>query len=372
MHLRDKLITTPKREDAGSRTSNRYSFQHSWAMQKLLELIATENDFVLVMEFFDDVIVLDSSSNPQMIDFYQIKTNTKQSERFITTKKIISPTKKDGLSIAQKLIDNFSRFSNETRSIHLVSNKAFKIDLVDGTDDSTEKLTISLNELCKDEIDKIKENICNACNCNNCIYPRGCSERCRKIIFFDVSDLGIDNYDDTVFGRFIKFLSDNNYGYGSILNSKAIYHTLMSEIVRINNNERKASSFHELLLSKSITKNKFDSYLRDFEKSFLMANDWSDISNALRSQQENYGNIEINAIKKQWDKYKVDSLGSDLLILEVIKNDIREIIESCNFVSYREYIDYVGLKLEHKDYYKKNLYDKKYYTAIILGELYYE
>lgn len=372
MLLRDKLISTPKREDAGSRTSNRYSFQHSWAMQKLLQLVATKNDFVLVMEFFDDVIVLDSSSNPQVIDFYQIKTNTKQSERYLSTKKVISPTKKNGLSIAQKLIDNLSRFKNETRSIHLVSNKAYKMNLVDETDDSTAKLTISLDEICKDEIDEIKGNICNSCVCNNCIYPTGCSERCRKIIFFDVSDLGINNYDDTVFGQFIKFLFDNNYGNGNISNSKAIYHTLMSEIVRINNNERKASSFQELLLSKSITRTKFDSYLQDFKVSFHMENDWGDISNALRSPQENYGTIEINKIKKEWDKYRADSLGSELVILDAIKKDIREIIASCTFESYREYLDYGHLKLVNKDYYKKNLYDKNYYTAVILGELYYE
>ncbi len=372
MQLKDKLITTPKREDAGSRTSNRYSFQHSWAMQKLLELVATENDFVLVMEFFDDVIILDSSTNPQIIDFYQIKTNTKKKERFVSTKKIVTQLKEDGMSIAQKLIDNLSRFPHETRSIHLVSNKAYKINLVDKSCDSTTKITISLDEFCKKEIDIIKGNICSNCYCHNCLFPGGCIEKCRKIIYFDIADLDVFNYDDTVFGRFIKFLTDHNCGNGSISNSRSVYHTLMSEIVRINNNERKASSFEELLISKSITKAKFDSYLKEFEKSFLMENDWNDIGNALRSSQENYGSIEINAIKKQWSKYRADSLGSDLPILDTIKNDIREIIAICSFTSYREYIEHVHYQIRNKDYYKKNLYNKNYYTAVILGELYYE
>lgn len=370
MQLKDKLINTPRREEAGSRTSNRYSFQHSWAMQKLLELVATENDFVLVMEFFDDVIILDSSSEPKMIDFYQIKTNNKKTEQFVTTKRIIAPIKKDGLSIAQKLIDNLSRFRGETRSIHLVSNKAYKVDLLDKESDSTTKMIISLNEFTNGEIDKIKGNICNNCFCVNCLLYKGCSERCRKIIYFDVADLGINNYDDTVFGRFIKYLTESDYGDGTISNSRAVYNTLMSEIVRVNNNERKASSFEELLMSKSITKTKFDSYLKDFQKTYLMENDWSDISNALRS--ENYGSIEIIAIKKQWEKYKADCLNSDLPILDAIKNDIREIIASYNFGSYREYIDCVHLQIRDKKYYKRNLFDKHYYTAITLGELNYE
>lgn len=371
MQLKEKLITTPRREDAGGRTSNRFSFQHSWAMQKLLELVSTENDFVLIMEFFDDVIVLDSSTNPQMIDFYQIKTNNKKTERFITTKKVVTPLK-DGLSIAQKLIDNLSRFPGDTRSIHLVSNKAYKFDLLDKDCDSTEKLTISLNEFCEDEFAKIKANICKTCHYNKCLYPKGCSERCRKILYFDVSDLGINNYDDTVFGRFVKFLTERHFGDGTISNSRAVYNTLMSEIVRINNNERKSSSFEELLMSKSITKAKFDLYLKDFQKTYLMKNDWIDISNALRFHSENYGNIEINLIRKQWDKYRADCLESDLPILDLIKSDIREIIESCNFESYREYIDYVHLQIKDKKYYQQNLYDKHYYTAVVLGELYYE
>lgn len=371
MRLKDKLITTPSREDSGGRTSNRFSFQHSWAMQKLLELAATKTDFVLVMEFFDDVIILDSSSNPKVIDFYQIKTNTKKTDRYVTTKRIISPSNQDGLSIVQKLIDNLSRFPNETQSIHLVSNKAYKVDLLD-ISDSIEKTTISLNEFCKEEMRQIKGNICNNCFCKSCKYTKGCLERCRKIIYFDVADLDINNYDDTVFGRFVKFLTDNNFGYESTLNSRSMYYTLMSEIVRINNNERRVNSFEELLMIKSITKSEFDSYFKTFEKNFLMENDWSDISNALRSSQENYGSMEIKKIKKQWDKYKADSLGSDLPILVVIKNDIREIIALSNFKTYREYIDYVHLQIKNKDYYKKNLYDKYYLNAVILGELYYE
>lgn len=370
MQLKDKLISTPKREDAGGPTSNRFTFQHSWAMQKLLELVATQNDFVLVMEFFDDVIILDSSTNPQMIDFYQIKTNTKKREQFVTIKTIIAS--KDGLSIAQKLIDNLSRFPHETRSIHLVSNKSYKINLVDTNCDSTKKLTMRLEELCNKEIDIIKGNICCKCYCKDCLFPGGCIEKCRKIIYFDVSDLDIFNYDDTVFGRFIKFLTEHNLGYGSVLNSRSVYYALMSEIVRINNNERKASSFEELLISKSITKAKFNAYLKDFEKSFLMENDWNDISNALRSPQENYGSIEINAIKRQWNKYKTDSLGSDLPVLDVIRNDIRDVIALCNFPTYREYLEYVHYQIRNKFYYKKGLYDKDYYTAVILGELYYE
>lgn len=69
MELKDKLISVPGRENAGSRSSNRFSYQQVWAFDHILDLLSAETDFMLIMEFHEDIFVLNSADNPKKIDF---------------------------------------------------------------------------------------------------------------------------------------------------------------------------------------------------------------------------------------------------------------------------------------------------------------
>ena len=55
MNLTEKLLAIPLRENAGSRTGNRFNYQQVWAFNHMLELIRRETDFLLLMELHDDV-----------------------------------------------------------------------------------------------------------------------------------------------------------------------------------------------------------------------------------------------------------------------------------------------------------------------------
>jgi len=368
MDLKEKLIKTPMREVAGGRTANRFAYQVYWALYKLLQLFQSEDDFALIMEFIDDVIVLDSSSEPKLIDFYQIKTNDKTSVQYISVSNITARKKKkekEGMSFIEKLLDNMNRYPNETRSLHFVSNKFYNIKLKAEGVNSKEEWSIPLKNIAPEDIRKIQNNMCSSC-----IHKNSCVKKCQSILYFDVSEFDINTYTDAIFGKFVKFLIDK-YGNGDIANTKAMFHTILSEIMRINNTEKKAADFTELISSKSITKDKFSSYLREFEKSFLMKDDWAEISSSLRSQQENYNNFNILRIKKQWDKYKLDILNADTPVISRIRGDIRTLILNKEFQTYRECIEYVHLKLSNEDYYINKLYPIEYFTAMILGEIYY-
>ena len=49
-------------------------FQKDWAVCQLLELHETGDDYALVVERHDDVVVLDSPTEPRRADFTQVKT----------------------------------------------------------------------------------------------------------------------------------------------------------------------------------------------------------------------------------------------------------------------------------------------------------
>lgn len=72
--LLERLVNIPQRETSGSQTSNRYNYQYHWSLLKLLEITQSFNDFLIIFEFCEDTIVLDSSIKPENIDFYQVKT----------------------------------------------------------------------------------------------------------------------------------------------------------------------------------------------------------------------------------------------------------------------------------------------------------
>ncbi|GAG02404.1 unnamed protein product, partial [marine sediment metagenome] len=73
MSLKTQLIQEP-RENAGSKSSNRFDYQKNWALCKLLELHLSGRDYILVLDFHEDILVLDSEVDPKEIEFYQIKT----------------------------------------------------------------------------------------------------------------------------------------------------------------------------------------------------------------------------------------------------------------------------------------------------------
>jgi hypothetical protein len=74
MSLKDLIVQKKPRETSGPRSANRFDFQKSWALCRLLELHQSGQDYLIVFDYHDDVLVLDSATDPNRIDFYQIKT----------------------------------------------------------------------------------------------------------------------------------------------------------------------------------------------------------------------------------------------------------------------------------------------------------
>lgn len=83
MSLVEKLKKIKPRENSGSISSNRFDYQKNWAICKLIEL-SKQSDFLLAFEFYEDIIVFDSSTVPNIIDFYQVKTKNKGKQSIST------------------------------------------------------------------------------------------------------------------------------------------------------------------------------------------------------------------------------------------------------------------------------------------------
>ncbi|MHC2088613.1 dsDNA nuclease domain-containing protein [Methylobacterium sp. CM6244] len=72
MSLAANLIAIPARARAA--TGDRYDYQTMWGLALLFEQHSGTKDYAIVFEFHDDIALLDSSTNPEKIRFYQVKT----------------------------------------------------------------------------------------------------------------------------------------------------------------------------------------------------------------------------------------------------------------------------------------------------------
>lgn len=360
MDLAQKLLAVPERENAGARSSNRFSFQQVWAFDYMLKIIESDIDFVLFMEFHDDIIVLNRCEQEEYVDFFQIKTDDKDS-RYITSSFITKNGNKypEKMSIIQKMIDEFVKFEDDTRSIHLVSNKSFDFGELKDTTETKNRSTIVLNEMNATCLKKIKKDMCKACN-----KFGNCKEECLNVIYFDVSDLDLASYEDTVMGRMIRKLEKMNIP-STIERTRSIYNTILGEIRRKNNSEKAAGSISELLTRKAISKSEFMDWIDKLRVE--MPDDlWNQVHLSLIT--DGFSTLEIRKIHKDWKKYQIDRMNIEALGLQGIAAKVQTIMEQREFDNCKEWVEYIYDKVRIQQ--EAKVYDKYYLYALIIREIF--
>lgn len=359
--LVSKLLNEPQRENAGARAANRFSFQQVWAFNYMLDVMDSGMDFILFMEFHDDVIVLDKTTEKQTVEFYQIKTDDKDS-RHITATFITKNAKKypEKMSIAQKMIDEYVKFKEDTRGLHLVSNKSFDFgDLKDSTK-SKDRRRIVLSELSEKELKKIKNGMCQACDKQD-----NCKQECLNLIYFDVSDLNLASYEATVMGNMIAKL--NTLGINSTSEHiQSMYNAILGQIKSINNDERNSQSVDELLKRKSISKDEFCDWIFRLKKE-IPDELWNSVNAYLL--HDGFSTLEVTRIHRQWKKYEIDRMDIDALGLHQLADEVNDIAEkNCEIDNCKELIEFIyGLIKDKPD---AIMYDKYYLYAQIARELF--
>ena len=109
MPLADALLAHKPRETSGGPSANRFAYQRTWALCHALTLHEAEQDYVIVLEFHDDILVLDRLTEPTRAEFFQVKT--KKSGIWTVSGLLQGASKKDptvaeAKSILGRLVDH--------------------------------------------------------------------------------------------------------------------------------------------------------------------------------------------------------------------------------------------------------------------------
>lgn len=79
----DSVISTTHKEIAGSRTKNRLTVQISYAIQLIMDFYST--DFLVMMDYIEDISIITDPDNPAAIHLYQVKTKSSDKQYRMTT-----------------------------------------------------------------------------------------------------------------------------------------------------------------------------------------------------------------------------------------------------------------------------------------------
>lgn len=366
MTIYDDLLNIPQRENAGSLVPNRYQYQYHWSLVKMLDLYDTQDDFAMFFEFGDDILILDSVVNPSSLDFYQIKTK-KQKNTFYWKLSDLTNTgtkKKPKISYLSKLIDNYTRYKyDNVKSIRFVSNLPFKFS----QKDILTEQECTLGELTQDEFNTVKTSICNICKKSNCQLD------CKNILYFSCTGVPIDHFREMCVGKLNNFLSKKFPN--SKISPNALYEVLLKDIEIKSMNARKNKTIEELIKAKSISKEQINKQLQEFQKNTLLYNQWSEIDNKFAKI---FPINQRKLIKKEFNKFIVDSLNPDNLILEQAITTIRNLIEQqlTNVDISDEELRHIFEEISNSTVLANNIdtdiYNKNYLLAIILREYCYD
>ncbi|WP_010134877.1 dsDNA nuclease domain-containing protein [Ochrovirga pacifica] len=317
MKLEKEIISLIPREESGSKTARKYIFQKNLSLYLLLSNHEKKDDYVFLFDFHDDLVVLDSSTNPDKIDFYQIKS--KDFGNWTNTA-LTKKTKKEPLSISGKLYLNKINFSNNTNSLNFVSNAKFSFkNLANGTE-SLKKTIIKADELDPKVLKVFEDAIKNEHSLKTIDF--------KDITHFHVTNLSNIDSSTHCLGELSKLI--NKINPENKVNPELAYKQVFNEISRRTEStvtDKSISNLEELIEIKGISKKQFLAFLKKAGLYKSIDEEWLEIKYSI--ERCNIGHIELLKFKKAWRDLSATLIkDSNNILLNNLYQDIETIIST--------------------------------------------
>jgi hypothetical protein len=334
--LAEALLARRPRETSGTSSANRFGFQRTWALCHLLHLHATEEPYVLLLEFHDDVVVLDRDTDPQSVDFFQVKTRANGHWTIKNLLKISepsgakrtrseapleadpttepdTPTNPSPRSILGKLLVHCRNFSPQVGRLCLVSNVSFNAPLANGTN-SKKHESLSLADLSPDALTSVRD----AMKAELAIEPEPPWEK----VMLLTTGISIHEHETYGAGRLAKFLEARKPGARFAV--QPLFRTICSELGRRSTNEWEPTSYEELCLKKGIRRSDFEAFLRHGDSVWNPHDELKEVKEQLR--HESVDLREIMDIEAAWRKYDIERIDHSDLAVQAVREQLTIIV----------------------------------------------
>jgi hypothetical protein len=244
----EDFIAKPPRERSGSRSANRFDYQLSWAFCLLLDLESKNKDYLLVLDYHDDVVVFDSENSPSTADFFQVKTETKKNW---TLDRLLSCVDGNKLSILGKLYAHKLSFGDNVQSLNFITNARFNVK-TSAHPNGTITDNCLISELCDTALNDVKKALQKE-------HGLEVEPSCDEIIVLRTDLLSLDHKTHAE-GRFSQYLRDN-FGDKTYKVVSHSFIALLEELRKRNNYEGLLNSKADIA-KKSFGHAEFSSFLK--------------------------------------------------------------------------------------------------------------
>lgn len=310
--LTNILASKAPRETSGSRTSNRYDYQKNWALCKLIELHEVQSDYLLLLDYHEDIIVLDGEIEPNTAEFFQVKT--KKQGNWTINALARQPNKKKGGadSILGKLYSSHRLCDSGARRLQFVSNQGLAAKLNDSSDGLL-KCEISFNDLCA----KDKEKIHFALEGEN---PAFCDIDGLSKLYIYRADLSLDDHESHTKGKLVTFFETRYPGIE--VSITAIYRALFDEIRRKTNVEVTFCNFSELRQAKGLGKSDIQTAIKLAASHISPIHLWEEARTFLVA--EGVGASRLIVTKAAFLRYSIEKMDAANELLQEVAKIISE------------------------------------------------
>lgn len=356
--LKKNVIEIRPRENSGSSASNRFDFQKNWALCMILELHEKPDDYLVTLEFHDDVIVFDSSTNPDKISFYQVKTS--KSPHWTINELINRKKGKNGPlnSHLGKLYEHLEEFGDSVDTLNFITNNKIKGKLSSNVK-CEDTFGFCCKDLNKDDLEKIIKSLKQEHSLNEL-------KDFSSVTFFKLGELSIDKHSELTkmkLAEYIeRFLPDVKYQISPL------YKSIFDEIKKKSNIEKEITSFEELKKYKSVCRQDFDSYL----KSISSSNSIKELAISIESRL-NAENVDFSTImnfRKNSKIYEIKKMTYNDKTLRNIEREINQVIKISDLnLCLKECSDLILSQLDLSKL-VNNDFDKDLIQTIIFYQLY--
>lgn len=327
-----------------------------------MKLHRTGQDYLVLFDYHDDVVVLDSSSNPTAIDFYQIKTKkTGNWTATLLLKREKGANDKPLNSIAGKMYANKIAFPTAAKTLNFVSNAQFSIKHKDNPNSATVVTGFELAELCRETLQEFSTTIQQE---HNLEY----SPLCDIITKFSTDPLSLEAHVIHTTGELANYLNSikPDGKFATVPGQRAIATT----IARKTNHERLPTTKEELISTKGITRDEFEGMLSSIVSHEEERERWQDIQQTLNAEQQPFG--DIKRWQNEWKKYAIERMDFSNTVLMAVQRAMKNfILDSKQENPSRPLRELIADCLRRFDMKTQNAptpFSRDYLTAIILFE----
>jgi hypothetical protein len=300
MDLFEQLKNQAPREEAGANTLDRFGYQHSWAILRLIAEHSANRPYAFGFELHDDVVHLDGETSPSLIIFTQVKTREKNAWKL---SELLTDDGGKSRSILHKLLALKAKFPTLSSKFILASNMHF--EFLQGVGEKTcNKLTVAQRNQIVDSLAARKLSITQAELAD---------------LTFHVSDLALLSHETTLKGYVQEFLKSTTGSEVSVQHVSAFLQSLRDEIrIKSISKLSRIKTVQDLISKKCLTKSQIDAYLRGIQTKIDSALEWTTIQPFL--MKDGIDNRLIVRIGRQWNRFWLQSLNpTDFQLTGLVK-----------------------------------------------------